>query len=52
MELHWPQHYRPAVCVIAQHYYSATLVSLGLDYWNEKFGTRVRNTFLFHFLPL
>jgi hypothetical protein len=44
-----PQHYRPAVCVIAQHYSSATLVSLRLDSRNEKFGTRIKNDFPFNF---
>jgi len=49
VELHWPQHYRSAVCVIAQHFSSATLVSLRLDSRNEKFGTRVKNAFSFNF---
>jgi hypothetical protein len=49
VELHWPQHYRPAFCVIAQRYSSATLVTLRLDSRNEKFGTRVKNAFCSRF---
>jgi len=49
VEFHWQQHYRSAVCVIAQHFSSATLVSLRLDSRNEKFGTRVKNAFPFNF---
>jgi hypothetical protein len=47
-----PQHERPAFSVIAQHYFSATFVSLRLESRNEKCGTRVKNSFPLHFFLL
>jgi hypothetical protein len=46
----WQQHDRPATCVIAQQFSSATLVSLRLLSRKEKFGTRLKNVIISFFI--
>jgi hypothetical protein len=43
LEPNRPQHDRPAACVIAQHYSSATFVSLKILTSKEKLGERLKN---------
>ena len=43
MELDRPQHDRPAACVIAQQYSSATFYSLRFHSHKENFGIRCKN---------
>jgi hypothetical protein len=43
MEPDQPQHDGPAACVIAQHYSSATLVSLRFHSRKQKYGAPFKN---------
>jgi hypothetical protein len=53
---HWyqdqPQHDCPAACVIAQHYSSATFISLRRHSRKENFVTRFKNVISIMFLSL
>jgi hypothetical protein len=47
---HPPQHDRPAACVIAQQYSSATFVSLRSHPRREKFGSFLKNSTILIFI--
>jgi hypothetical protein len=49
LELNRPQHERPAACVIAQQYSSATFVSLRTHSRKKKNSAYIFKMFLFHF---
>jgi hypothetical protein len=43
LEPDWPQHNRPAACVVTQQNYSVTFVSLQFHASKEKFGMLLKN---------
>ena len=47
LEPDWPQHDRPAGCVIAQQYSSSTCVSRSFHSRKEKFGARLTNLVIY-----
>jgi hypothetical protein len=52
LELHTPQHDSPAVCYIAQHYSSATFISLHTHSVKEKIAVLFKNVIFFSGLKI